>query len=499
MGPHGDRDSSGRPGRHDQPEHRASVLAAWGLVAPRSKLSSLETLERDAVAAGSRLTQFIGRHPRTLTSLIVTGLMGFGVTAFGIAPLAPDAADLPRRMVTEIVTPEDITSQLEALASHTLQLYRNDLTRPGDTADSLLARLSVADVTAAAFIRSDRTARKLLEGRAGKIVQVRIDESGVLEELVARYPAENSDQFNTHFSRLRITRIGDKFLAGVETAALDSQVRVGTGTIRSSLFAATDEAKIPDPVAVQVAEMFSTDIDFRRELRRGDSFHVVYEALTADGEPITWNQASGRVLAAEFINNSRTYSAVWYQDEHSKGGYYGFDGQSKRRAFLASPMEFSRVTSGFSMRMHPIHKVWRQHLGVDYGAPTGTPVRNVGDGIVEFAGQQNGYGNVVQIRHSNGRTTLYAHLSRIDVRKGERVEQGERIGAVGATGWATGPHLHFEVKVNGQHQDPLVIAKTSEAVVLAPQSRERFSAAAKVLRTQLDLARLQPQQYAYAE
>jgi murein DD-endopeptidase MepM/ murein hydrolase activator NlpD len=459
----------------------------------------LETLERDAVAAGSRLTQFIGRHPRTLTTLIVTGLMGFGVTAFGIAPLAPDAADLPRRMVTEIVTPDDIASQLETLASHTLELYRNDLTRPTDTADSLLTRLSVADVTAAAFIRSDRTARKLLEGRAGKIVQVRIDESGVLQELVARYPAENAEQFGTHFSRLRITRVGDKFLAGVETAKLESEVRVGTGTIRSSLFAATDEAKIPDPVAVQLAEMFSTDIDFHRELRRGDSFHVVYEALTADGEPITWNQASGRVLAAEFSNNGRSYSGVWYQDAYSKGSYYSFDGQSKRRAFLASPMEFSRVTSGFSMRMHPIHKVWRQHLGVDYGAPTGTPVRNVGDGVVEFAGWQNGYGNVVQVRHSNERTTLYGHLSRIDVRKGQRVEQGARLGAVGATGWATGPHLHFEVKVKGQHQDPLVIAKTSEAVVLAAESRAAFTATAQQLRMQLDVARANAHRYASAE
>ena len=126
-----------------------------------------------------------------------------------------------------------------------------------------------------------------------------------------------------------------------------------------------------------------------------------------------------------------------------------------RRAFLASPMEFSRVTSGFAMRFHPILQTWRAHLGVDYGAPTGTPVRTVGDGVVEFAGVQNGYGNVVQVEHGNDRSTLYAHLSRIDVRKGQRVEQGQRIGAVGATGWATGPHLHFEFRVNGEHQDPL--------------------------------------------
>ena len=431
--------------------------------------------------------------------MLIAGLMGFGVTAFGIAPLAPDAADLPRRLVTEIVIPEDITSQLEALASHSLELYRSDLTRSADTADSLLARLNVADVAAAAFLRNDKTARKLLEGRAGKMVQVRTAKSGALDELVARYPAENADQFATHFSRLRISRVNGELKAQVEVAELESQVRLGSGTIRSSLFAATDEARIPDPIAIQMAEMFSTDIDFHRELRRGDTFSVIYEALTADGEPITWNQAAGHVLASEFVNNGRAYSAVWFKDGNGKGGYYGFDGESKRRAFLASPMEFSRVTSGFSMRLHPILKTWRAHLGVDYGAPTGTAVRSVGDGVVDFAGWQNGYGNVVQIRHSNDRTTLYGHLSRIDVRKGQRIDQGVRIGAVGATGWATGPHLHFEVRVKGQQQNPAVIAKTSESVVLSAQSRAQFATVAQQLRQQLQAAQAHTSTFAYVE
>ncbi len=428
--------------------------------------------------------------------MLVAGLMGFGVTAFGIAPLAPDAADLPRRLVTEIVTPEDIPSQLEALASHSLELYRSDLTRSADTADSLLARLNVADAAAAAFLRSDKTARKLLEGRAGKMVQVRAGESGTLEELVARYPAESSEQLGSHFSRLRITRVNGELQAKVEVARLESQVKLASGTIRSSLFAATDESRIPDPIAIQMAEIFSTDIDFHRELRRGDTFSVLFEGLTADGESITWNQAAGRVLAAEFVNNGRSYAAVWFQEGNSKGGYYGFNGESKRRAFLASPMEFSRVTSGFSMRMHPIHKVWRAHLGVDYGAPTGTPVRSVGDGVVESAGWQNGYGNAVLIRHSNDRTTLYGHLSRIDVHKGQRVEQGARVGAVGATGWATGPHLHFEVRVKGEHQNPAIIAKTSEAVVLSAAAQAEFAGVAKQLRLQLELAAANPQLYA---
>ena len=458
-------------------------------------------LDRSLNVAASQTRQFIRLHPRSLATAVVVALMGFGVTAFGIAPLAPDASDLPRRLVTEIVTPEDTASQFESLASRSIELYRSDLTRSADTVDSLFRRLNVDDAAAAAFLRSDKTARKLLEGRTGKMVQVRTGEAGHLDELVARYPAENPDQQGTHFSRLRVSRVQGQWQAQVETAPLVAQVRMGSGTIRSSLFAATDEARIPDPVAMQLVDMFSTDIDFHHELRKGDTFSVLFEALTADGEPITWNQAAGRVLAAEFINQGRSHSAMWFKDGNSKGGYFGFDGKSKRRAFLASPLEFSRVTSGFAMRFHPIQQKWRAHLGVDYGAPTGTPVRNVGEGVVDFAGWQNGYGNVVQIRHSNDRTTLYGHLSRIDVRKGARVEQGAVIGAVGATGWATGPHLHFEFRVKGQHQDPLIIAKTSEALTLAPTSQAKFDLVARDLRQQLASAATLPHalNVAYAE
>ncbi len=417
----------------------------------------------------------------------MVALAGFGAAAFGIAPMVPDASDLPKRLVTETVTPDSVQSQLDALAEHTLALYRTDLTRSSDTADSLLKRLNVSDAAAAAFLRSDPTARKLLEGRAGKMVRVQTDEAGALTELVARYAASGSDA-GAQFQRLRVIRFAGKLLATVETGSLAAQVRMGSGTIRSSLFASTDEAGLPDAVATQMAEVFSTDIDFHRELRKGDTFSVVYETLTADGEPITWGASTGKVLAAEFVNNGRSYSAVWFKDGQGKGAYYGLDGQSKRRAFLSSPMEFSRVTSGFAMRMHPIQNVWKQHKGVDYGAPTGTPIRSVGDGVVEFAGRQNGYGNVVEIRHSNQRSTLYAHLSRVDVRKGQHVEQGARIGAVGSTGWATGPHLHFEVKVAGQQQDPMIMAKASEAVVLTAAGKAEFAQLAINVKSQLDLA-----------
>ncbi|MDP9044197.1 MAG: M23 family metallopeptidase [Pseudomonadota bacterium] len=463
-------------------------------------MKSLDTLDRVVAQAAARTGRFVAAHPRRLSAAVMLMLAGFGVTAFGIAPMAPDASNIPKRIVTETVTPDGIQSQLDALAEHELQLYRTDLTRSSDTADSLLKRLNVDDVEAANFLRADVTARKLLDGRGGKMVQVQTGEHGALTELVARYaPADPADA-STRFTRLTLRRQAGKFVATIETAPLAAQVRMASGTVQTSLFAATDDARIPDTVATQLTDVFSTDIDFRRQLQRGDTFSVLYEALTADGEPITWGPSSaGRLIAADFVSGGRPYSAVWFKDATGKGAYYGFDGQSKKRAFLASPMEFSRVTSGFSMRLHPILNTWKQHKGVDFGAPIGTPIRAVGDGTVDFSGWQNGYGNVVEIRHSALRSTLYAHMSRIDVKRGERVAQGERIGAVGMTGWATGPHVHFEVKVNGEQQDPMLMAKSSESVTLSAAQRAQFLQQASSLKTQLEAADAQARANTYAE
>lgn len=438
---------------------------------------------------------FAARHPRALTTTVVGLLSGFAITAFGIAPLAPNAADLPQRTVAETVLPAgDMDAQLAELAAFQLTLSRNDLTRSSDTADSLLSRMGAFDPAVAQFLRSDPVARRVLQGRAGKMIQVSADASGRVEKLVARFPAENPDQQASHFSRLTVSRdsvgAGSQGLnARIETVPLQAQTRLGSGSIRTSLFAATDEARIPDAIASQMADMFSADIDFHRELRKGDRFSVVYETMTADGEPLSWDSTGARVLAGEFVNNGRNYQSIWFKDAATgKGSFYGFDGTSKRRAFLASPMEFSRVTSGFAMRFHPILQSWRQHLGVDYGAPTGTAVRTVGEGVVEFAGWQNGFGNVIHVRHSGDRTTVYAHLSRIEVKKGQRIDQGQRIGAVGATGWATGPHLHFEFRVRGAHQDPRAIARASEAITLPNYAKAQFKQTVVAVKAQLEVA-----------
>ena len=425
-------------------------------------------------------------------------LAGFGATAFGIAPLAPDASTLPQRLILEEVIPQDVGSQLVELAEQELSLYRSDLTRTGDTADSLLRRVNVSDMAAASFLRNDAVARAILEGRAGKMIQVRTNAAGELGELIARYAA-SGDLAKSHFTRLTVSAESGKLRARSETVPLKAHQRLGSGTIRTSLFASTDDAQIPDAVAIQIAEIFAANIDFHRELRKGDRFSIVYETLTADGEAITWNASAGRVIAAEFVNKGRKYSAVWFKDPQGKGSYYDLDGKSRSLSYLTSPLEFSRTTSGFAMRMHPILKEWKRHNGVDYAAPRGTPVRSVGDGVVEFAGQQNGYGNVVQVKHSKDRATVYAHLSRIDVKLGQRVDQGDRLGAVGATGWATGPHLHFEFKVGGVHKNPEVMVQTAEAVSLSAPALEQFDQWAQGVRVPLAVAQTMERSESYSE
>lgn len=345
--------------------------------------------------------------------------------------------------------------------------------------------MGVADPAAAAFMRSDTPVRQNVLGRTGRIVSAETTDDHRLIRLTVRWVPDDSGNFR----RLIVERTGDnKFATRIETAKMTTNSRLAGGIIHSSLFAATDASNIPDAVAVQVAELFSGNIDFRRSLRKGDRFSVVYETLEADGEPLS----SGRVLSAEFVNNGKTHQAIWFQEPNAaKGAYYTLDGESMRRAYLTSPVEFSRVTSGFKMRLHPILQTWRAHLGTDFAAPTGTAVRTVGDGVVEFAGVQNGYGNVVFVKHRNQHVTVYAHLSRIDVRQGQSVEQGQTLGAVGATGWATGPHLHFEFRVNGVHQDPMTIVAQSEAAApVSAAARPAFDRLAANMRVQLNAAAL---------
>jgi len=442
-------------------------------------------LSKRLIQAAERLAllalRSLERHPRHLTAIVAALLLGGGGGAFAVASFGPDAAQLPVREIVESVEPLPLPAQAESLEVHELRLFRTEALRSSDTANTLLARLGINDPDAAAYLRRDPSFRSHVLGRTGRMVTAEADERQGLHKLQARWTPTGDGTYR----RLLIERGTDnRFSTRIETGQLQASIRLGSGIIRSSLYAAVDAAGIPEDVAVQVADVLGSRIDFHRGLRKGDRFHIVYESLVADGEPMR----TGRVLSIEFQNNGKTHTAMWFQEPGRKGAYFNLDGTSLQSAYLASPMEFSRVTSGFAVRFHPLLQRWRAHLGVDYAAPTGTPVRVVGDGVVEFAGWQNGFGNVITVRHNASDVTLYAHLSRIDVRKGHAVNQGQRIGAVGATGWATGPHLHFEFRVNGVHHDPIQVARRSEGVRLSAEARPAFERATIDVRLKLAAA-----------
>lgn len=382
---------------------------------------------------------------------IAAGLATLGalsmVAAFGTAPSTLD----------QQVERQDLTLALGEPLSVALPQVDDDIyvreerIQRGDTASSLLSRLGIEDAESLAFLRQNpETAAIFRQLSPGKTVIARINRNGVLYGLT--FPLNGGRQ-----ELLSIHREADQLVAERGTLPLERRLVLASAEIRSSLFAATDAADIPDSIAIALADIFAGDIDFHRDLRRGDRLTVVYESASYLGRPLQ----GGRVLAAELINNGRQYQAFWFGNQDGQGGYYTADGHSLRKAFLRSPLEFSRITSGFSSaRFHPVLKTWRAHKGVDYAAPTGARVRATGDGIVEFAGSHQGYGKVVILQHQGRYTTLYAHLSGFaaGLRKGSRVAQGDVIGFVGATGLATGPHLHYEFRISGEHHDPMTVA-----------------------------------------
>ena len=432
-----------------------------------------------AKAHSKTLQAFVARHPKHLTALVAAVLLGGGGGAFAVANLGPDAAKLPIRTLVETLAIANLDQQVTALEQKTLKLYRNDITRGTDTADSLLRRLGLVDSAAATYIRQTPEVRQALLNRSGRNVSVETNEQQQLLTLKTRWLKNENDK---QFQRMVITRNDqNNFSVRTDTAPLTASVRMAGGTVASSLYAASDEARLPDSVTRQLADVFSGQIDFHRALRKGAVFSLVYETLEAEGEPLR----TGRLLSAEIINDKKTYNAVWFQEPGQKGAYYTMDGDSLRRAFLASPMPYSRRTSGFGMREHPILQTMRAHMGVDYAAPIGTPVISVADGVVVESSFHGAYGNMVVIQHNANQSTAYAHLSRMNVRKGQAIKQGEVVGAVGSTGLSTGPHLHFEFRINGRHVDPLTLAQQGPAEPIAAALRPQFNQRAQYARSQL--------------
>jgi murein DD-endopeptidase MepM/ murein hydrolase activator NlpD len=373
---------------------------------------------------------------------------------------------------------EEVTLPALSIASSTEESYwREERIQRSDTLGSVLTRLNVEDANAVRFLRTSADAKGLRQLVPGRVVRASATEDGRLQEL----------RYSLGVTMLTVKPQGDGFRVREEVAPLERRIVMKSGEIKSSLFAAIDAAQLTDAVADQMAQVFSTDIDFHKDLRRGDRFTVVYEMYYDAGEPVR----SGRMLAAEFVNEGKPYQAIWFERANGQGDYYALDGKPIKKAFLRSPLEFSRISSGFTTaRFHPVLQRWRAHTGVDYAAATGTGVKATSDGIVEFAGQKGGYGNVVILRHQKRYTTLYGHLSGFGrgIHDGSRVSQGDVIGYVGMTGLATGPHLHYEFRIDDVYQDPLTVAMPDSLPITADY-RSAFDAVAQPMGLRLGLLR----------
>jgi murein DD-endopeptidase MepM/ murein hydrolase activator NlpD len=373
----------------------------------------------------------------TLSSLPLFGV----VAAFGLAP-DTNTLDIAPETVVEAINLPALVSSNNAGA-----FERESLIQAGDTLASALSRLKIDDLDIQRLLATDAVRALASDLRAGKRIQATTTQDGQL--LAVQFERSNAPA-------LTVRRQGEGFAAEESNDLLETRVVMRSGSIISSLYGATDSAGIPDRIADQMAETFSTSLDFRDDLRRGDTFSVIYTVNYRNGEPV----AAGKLLAAEFVNAGKPYRAVLFRDPFGREDYYTPEGESLKKGFLRSPLEFSRVTSSFSnSRKHPVYGFHRAHTGVDFGAPTGTRVKATGDATVAFSGRKGGYGNLVILRHRNGYETYYAHLSAFasGIRPGSAIGQGQVIAYVGSTGASTGPHLHYEVRIAGRPQNPMTI------------------------------------------
>ena len=386
-------------------------------------------------------------RPRTWIAVGVTGLSLMGVVAAtAVAPDTAPADILFERVVQTLPTPVASIASAEA----ELPFVYNERIQAGDTLQAIFNRLRIDDAEALAYVSgTDAGKRAIRQLRAGRSVTAVVSPEGRVMSFTL--PIGNTTE------QVVVER-GDSGLALREapSASQTTMVEMRSGTVTHSLFGATDAAGLPDNVATQLATIFGTWIDFHADLRKGDRFNVVYEAIYEEGNPVR----AGRILAAEFINNGERHAVVLYRGPSGKEQYYSDDGRSLQQGFLRSPLEFSRVSSNFGRRLHPLHGSWRSHNGTDFSAPVGTPIMATSDAIIEFIGTQRGFGNLIVLKHRNDITTHYAHLNGFakGLAKGQSVSQGDLIGYVGCTGWCTGPHLHYEVRIKDVPADPMTVA-----------------------------------------
>lgn len=333
--------------------------------------------------------------------------------------------------------------------------------KKGETLASIFSKLKLDPKELHKIVRLGQSSAKLKRLIPGEELKFMIID-GKLSEMI--YVINDTQS-------LHVLRSGNSFTASEVKLELNKRIAYAAGKIESSLFIAAQEAGIPGSMTMELAGIFGWDIDFVLDVKTGDRFSLVYEEFFYDGKKVK----NGAILAAEFMNKGKTYRAVRYVDADGRAEYFTPEGQSMRKRFLRTPVDFTRISSKFGKRFHPVLNRMRAHKGVDYAAPTGTPINAAGDGKITFIGKKGGYGNTVEIQHAGRYSTVYAHMKSFKrgLKKGSRVQQGDVIGYVGSSGLATGPHLHYEFRINGIHRNPLTV-KLPDATPITAKYRTDF-------------------------
>ena len=391
-----------------------------------------------------------------------------------IEPLPPPVASI------EQPSEQSLIEQAQDTPTENPNIKTVDVTiEKGASLSKIFAQLSLPSSELDQIIKLNSDAKSLTRLRTGESISLELSSEQTGESQLQRL------SYDLGFDRtLHVVRTEDgAFKTEVEQHPLEYRQALGQGTIHDSFYNAATDAGVSPNVVMQLADIFGWKINFLTDIKDGDRFSILYESVYKDGEQVT----TGEILAASFTNDGKLYQAVRHSDSAGNTAYYTPDGKSLERGFLRYPVEFSRISSGFShARLHPVLNVVREHKGVDFAAPAGTPIRASADGKITFQGWKGGYGKVVMLQHDGVYSTVYGHMSRFDpsLNQGMSVKQGQVIGYVGATGYATGPHLHYEFRINGQHQDPLS-AKLPEAMPIAASQRARFLSESAQLMAQL--------------
>lgn len=346
--------------------------------------------------------------------------------------------------------------------------------KSGDNLSSVFDRMGLNDRDIYELFDGSKSAKDLRSISPGQKMEFLVDNKGKLQKL--KYYKNTLDS-------LTFTRTETGFSSQQISLKPEIKRSFRQGTISSSLFLAGKQAGLPTNLTMELADIFGYDVDFAQDIQKGDQFKVMFEEQYLDNKKI----GTGVILSAEFTNSGKTYRAVRYTSKDGSTRYYAPDGKGLNKAFLRMPVDFARISSGFSLnRLHPVLNTIRAHKGTDYAAATGTPIHSTGDGKITFAGRQGGFGNCIVIQHGQGYETLYGHMSKFGkgIATGTRVTQGQVIGYVGMTGLASGPHVHYEFHVNGQVRNPVTV-ELPKSVGIAANEKDRFNSATQTLVAQL--------------